>query len=59
MMTFLTILAVLVIVNIAMVVASLLSVVQKTKAPMQKTTNKTISVIYPLDLLTTDFKKAV
>ncbi|MEP2279575.1 hypothetical protein [Maribacter sp.] len=55
MMTFLTIFLVLVGINIALVVVSLISVSQKTKTSAKQPT----SVIYPLDLLTTSYKKAV
>lgn len=59
MMTFLTILLVLVGINIAMAVVSLLSVSQKSKTSSQKLSSESTSVIYPLDLLTTSYKKAV
>jgi hypothetical protein len=59
MMTFLTIFLVLVGINIAMVVVSLLSVSQKSKTTSQKLSKQPSSVIYPLDLLTSSYKKAV
>ncbi|TLP80445.1 hypothetical protein [Maribacter sp. ACAM166] len=59
MMTFLLIFLVLVAVNVAMAVVSLLSVSQKAKTSSQKSSNQPTSVIYPLDLLTTSYKKAV
>ncbi|SKB26698.1 MULTISPECIES: hypothetical protein [Maribacter] len=59
MMTFLTIFLVLVGINIAMVVVSLLSVSQKSKQSSQELSNQHTSVIYPLDLLTSSYKKAV
>ncbi|WP_339838229.1 hypothetical protein [uncultured Maribacter sp.] len=59
MMTFLTIFLVLIGINIAMVVVSLLSVSQKSKQSSQKLSNQPTSVIYPLDLLTSSYKKAV
>ena len=59
MMTFLTIFLVLVGINIAMVVVSLLSVSQKSKRSSNELSNQHSSVIYPLDLLTSSYKKAV
>ncbi|WP_405410079.1 hypothetical protein [Maribacter sp. Asnod1-A12] len=59
MMTFLTIFLVLVGINIALVAVSLISVSQKAKTTAQKPTKQPTSVIYPLDLLTTSYKKAV
>ncbi|WP_405381177.1 hypothetical protein [Maribacter sp. LLG6340-A2] len=59
MMTFLTIFLILVGINFLMVIASLLSVSQKSKATTKKLNNEPVSVIYPLDLLTTSYKKAV
>jgi uncharacterized alpha/beta hydrolase family protein len=59
MMTFLTIFLVLVGINIAMVIVSLLSVAQKSKKSSQELSNQHTSVIYPLDLLTSSYKKAV
>lgn len=59
MMTFLTFFLVLVGINIAMVVVSLLSVSQKSKQSSQELSNQNTSVIYPLDLLTSSYKKAV
>ncbi|TDT47426.1 hypothetical protein CLV90_1502 [Maribacter spongiicola] len=59
MMTFLTIFLVLVGINIALVAVSLISVSQKAKTPSQKTAKQPTSVIYPLDLLTTSYKKVV
>lgn len=59
MMTFLTIFLVLVGINIVMVVVSLLSVSQKSKTASPKLNDKPTSVIYPLDLLTSSYKKAV
>lgn len=58
-MTFLTILLVLIVVNIAMLAVNLLSVSQKSKTTSQKLSNEHISTIYPLDLLTSSYKKAV
>ncbi|WP_157486474.1 hypothetical protein [Maribacter forsetii] len=59
MMTFLTIFLVLVGINIALVAVSLISVSQKAKTTAQKSAKQPTSVIYPLDLLTTSYKKAV
>lgn len=59
MMTFLTIFLILVGINIAMVVLSLLSVSQKSKAASPKLNDKPASVIYPIDILTSSYKKAV
>ncbi|WP_299320518.1 hypothetical protein [uncultured Maribacter sp.] len=59
MTTFLTIFLVLVGINIALVAFSLISVSQKWKKPSQKSVKQPTSVIYPLDLLTTSYKKAV
>ncbi len=58
-MTFLTIFLVLVGINIAMVAVSLFSVSQKSKTTSQKLSKQPTSVIYPLDLLTSNYKKAV
>ncbi len=58
-MTFLTIFIVLVGINVAMVAVSLWSASRKTKATSQKLSTKPSSVIYPLDLLTSSYKKAV
>lgn len=59
MMTFLTIFLVLVGINIAMAVVSLLSVSQKSKTVSKKLSKQSTTIIYPLDLLTTSYKKAV
>lgn len=59
MITFLTIFLVLVGINIAMVLVSLFSVSKKSKATSQKLTEKPTSVIYPLNILTSSYKKAV
>ncbi|WP_143744068.1 hypothetical protein [Maribacter ulvicola] len=59
MMTFLTIFLVLVGINIALVAVSLIRVSQKTKTRSQKSDKQPTPVIYPLDLLTTSYKKAV
>ena len=59
MMTFLTIFIVLVGINVAMVAVSLWSTSRKAKSSSQKQTAKPSSVIYPLDLLTSSYKKAV
>ena len=59
MTTFLTIFLVLVGINIALVVVSLLSVSQKPKKSSQKLSDQRPTAIYPLDLLTTSYKKAV
>lgn len=59
MMAFLTIFLILVGINIIMVVVSLLSASQKSKNSSQKLSSEPTSVIYPLDLLTTSYKKAV
>ena len=58
-MTFLTIFLVLIGINVAMVVASLLSVAQKSKKSSQQLSKQPTSVIYPLDLLASSYKKAV
>ena len=59
MMTFLTIFLVLIGINLAMVVVSLLRVSQKSKSSSPKLSKEPTSVIYPLDLLTSSYKKAV
>ena len=59
MMTFLTIFLVLVGINIALVAVSLISVSQKSKQSSQELSNQHTSVIFPLDLLTSSYKKAV
>ena len=58
-MTFLTIFIVLVVINVAMVAVSLLSVYKKSPKTPVKVANETTSIIYPLDVLTNSFKKAV
>jgi len=56
-MTFFTILSILIGLNIAIVVASLNSVNKKTKKPTRVVSSP--KVIYPIDLLTSGYKKAV
>jgi flagellar basal body-associated protein FliL len=58
MMTFLIIFLVLVGINLAMLFISLRSVGQNSKKST-KTTEQPISPIYPLDILTSNYKKAV
>jgi flagellar basal body-associated protein FliL len=58
MMTFLIILLVLVGINLAMLFISLRSVGQNSKKSA-KATEQHISPIYPLDILTSNYKKAV
>ncbi|MFS4456186.1 hypothetical protein [Maribacter sp. 2304DJ31-5] len=56
MITFFTIFLVLIGVNAVMMIVSMRNVTKKTK---QKVSEKSTSVIYPLDLSTPDYKKAV
>lgn len=58
-MTFFTILGVLIGLNIAIVIASLNSVNKKTKKPTRVVTSPKVTIIYPIDLLTSGYKKAV
>jgi uncharacterized alpha/beta hydrolase family protein len=58
-MTFFTILSVLIGLNIAIVVASLNSVNKKKKKPTRLANSSKVTVIYPIDLLTSGYKKAV
>lgn len=58
-MTFFTILSILIGLNIAIVIASLKSVNKKTKKPTPMVTSPKVNVIYPIDLLTSGYKKAV
>ncbi len=58
-MTFLTILSILIGLNIALVVASLNNVNKKTKKPTRMVSSPKANVIYPIDLLTSGYKKAV
>lgn len=59
MMTFFTILFVLIVLNVAMVVASLQSVNKKSKRPTRSISGETKTVIYPIDLIAQSYKKAV
>lgn len=59
MITFLTIFLILVGINIAMVLVSLFSVSKKSKTVSKKLAEEPNSVIYPLNILTSGYKKAV
>ncbi|WP_047246050.1 hypothetical protein [Maribacter thermophilus] len=59
MMTFFTILLVLIGLNVAMVIASMKSVSKKMKKPTANIPESTNTVIYPIDLITSSYKKAV
>lgn len=59
MMTFFTILVVLIGLNVAMVLASLQNASKKSKRPTKMVSEDNRSVIYPIDLITSNYKKAV
>jgi len=59
MMTFLTIFLVLIGINALMMLVSIKSISKKVKKPAQKMSGTPTSVIYPIDLLTSKYKKAV
>ncbi|MFS4467301.1 hypothetical protein [Maribacter sp. 2210JD10-5] len=59
MMTFFTIFLVLIGINVAMMLVSMKSIGKKTNKPAQNISDKPASVIYPLDLATSNYKKAV
>ena len=59
MMTFFTILVVLIGLNVAMVVASLQNASKKSKKPTKMVAEDNRSIIYPIDLITSNYKKAV
>ncbi|KAA2218210.1 MULTISPECIES: hypothetical protein [Maribacter] len=59
MMTFFTILVVLIGLNVAMVIASLQNASKKSKRPTRMVSEDNQSVIYPIDLITSNYKKAV
>ncbi|TLF45668.1 hypothetical protein [Maribacter aurantiacus] len=59
MMTFFTILVVLIGLNVAMVIASLQNASKKSKRPTKMVSEDNQSVIYPIDLITSNYKKAV
>lgn len=59
MMTFFTILLVLIVLNVAMVVTSLQSVSKKSKRPTKTISGDSKTVIYPINLITENYKKAV
>lgn len=59
MMTFFTILLVLIGLNVAMVIASMKNISKKMKKPTANISESTNTVIYPIDLITSSYKKAV
>jgi len=59
MMTFFTILLILICVNAAMMLVSLYSVNKKANTTAKNISDSTISKIYPLDLVTAKYNKAV
>ena len=59
MIAFLTLVFILVCINVAMILTSLYGVNKKTSTSKNRITESSISKIYPLDLLTTDYKRAV
>ncbi|ASV29144.1 hypothetical protein CJ263_02280 [Maribacter cobaltidurans] len=59
MMTFFTILLVLIGLNIAMLIASLQNASKKSKKPTSISSEDNPSVIYPINLITSNYKKAV
>lgn len=58
-MTFFTIFLILIGLNAVIMLTSMQSVNRKAKKPAQKFTEAPTSIIYPIDLLTTNYKKAV
>lgn len=58
-MTFLTIFFILIAVNAIILLSSLQSISKKQQKPVSKFNDVPTSVIYPIDLLSTNFKKAV
>lgn len=58
-MTFFTILLVLIGLNVAMVIASLQNASKKSKRPTKMISEENQSVIYPINLITSNYKKAV
>lgn len=58
-MTFFTILLVLIVLNVAMVLASLQNVGKKSKKPTVTISEENKTVIYPINLITPNYKKAV
>jgi len=59
MTTFFTILLILICVNAAMMLVSLYSVNKKANTTTKNISNATISKIYPLDLVPSEYNKAV
>ncbi|PIB30677.1 MULTISPECIES: hypothetical protein [Maribacter] len=59
MMTFFIILLVLITLNVAMVIASLQNASKKSKRPTKMVSEENQSVIYPINLITSNYKKAV
>ena len=59
MMTFLTIVLLLVCINAVMMLVSLYSVYKKANTTTKNIADATISKIYPLDLVTSKYNKAV
>ena len=59
MMTFFTILLVLIGLNVAMLIASLQNANKKLKKPTNISSEDNRSVIYPINLITSNYKKAV
>jgi len=59
MVTFLTIVFLLVCINAAMMFTSLYSINRNKSAAKKKTARPTLSKIYPIDLVTSTYKKAV
>ncbi len=58
-MTFFTIFLILVGLNAIILLSSLQSINKKTKKPTPKFNDVPTSIIYPIDLLSTNYKKAV
>ncbi|MDV7139702.1 hypothetical protein R3X28_12485 [Maribacter sp. TH_r10] len=59
MTTFLTLVFVLIFINIAMILTSLYSANKSKSTPNGRHADSKISKIYPLDISTSDYKKAV
>lgn len=59
MMTFFTILFILIGINVMMMVFSFSGIEQKKKKPTNEVSDTTDSKIYPIDLISSEYKKAI
>ncbi len=59
MITFLTLVSILICINVGMILTSLYSVKKSKDSSKQNITESSTSNIHPLNVLTTDYKKAV